>query len=89
MFPDLKLVQGYGLSETGFLTVLQDNEQADKKLLSCGRACPGVDLRLVLLGYGPSAQGEGCPCHARHDGRGQKGTRNWKPPGLAMIILLN
>jgi len=47
MFPDLKLVQGYGLSETGFLTVLQDNEHTDKKLLSCGRACPGVDVRIV------------------------------------------
>jgi len=34
----------YGLSETGFLTGLQDQEHAEDKLISCGRPCPGVDL---------------------------------------------
>jgi long-chain acyl-CoA synthetase len=45
--PKLKLVQVYGLSETGFLTGLQDQEHTDARLLSCGRPCPGVDMRVV------------------------------------------
>src|SRR6266403_13189 len=39
MLPNLKLIQVYGLSETGFLTGLQDQEHTDDKLLSCGRPC--------------------------------------------------
>ncbi len=46
-FPNLKLVQGYGLSETGFLTGLEDQEHTGNKLLACGRPCPGVDVRVV------------------------------------------
>jgi long-chain acyl-CoA synthetase len=45
--PHLKLVQVYGLSETGFLTGLQDHEHTASRLLSCGRPCPGVDVRVV------------------------------------------
>ncbi|HTO66670.1 MAG TPA: AMP-binding protein [Bradyrhizobium sp.] len=45
--PGLKLLQGYGLSETGFLTGLQDHEHTEKRLMSCGRTCPGIDLRVV------------------------------------------
>jgi long-chain acyl-CoA synthetase len=45
--PDLKLVQGYGLSETGFLTGLQDHEHADDRLMSCGRTCPGIEVLVV------------------------------------------
>ena len=45
--PNLKLLQGYGLSETGFLTGLQDHEQTENRLLSCGRTCPGIELRVV------------------------------------------
>jgi acyl-CoA synthetase (AMP-forming)/AMP-acid ligase II len=47
LLPHLKLVQVYGLSETGFLTGLQDQEHTDDRLLSCGRPCPGVDVRVV------------------------------------------
>jgi long-chain acyl-CoA synthetase len=47
VLPNLKLIQGYGLSETGFLTGLKDPEHTEDKLLSCGRTCPGVDLRVV------------------------------------------
>jgi long-chain acyl-CoA synthetase len=47
VLPKLKLIQGYGLSETGFLTGLQDHEHMDHTLMSCGRPCPGVDLRVV------------------------------------------
>ncbi len=46
-FPNLKLVQGYGLSETGFLTGLEDHEHTEDKLLSCGRPCPGIDVRII------------------------------------------
>jgi long-chain acyl-CoA synthetase len=43
----LKLVQVYGLSETGFLTGLQDHEHTEERLTSCGRPCPGIDVRVV------------------------------------------
>lgn len=45
--PSVKLVQVYGLSETGFLSGLQDPEHAEDKLMSCGRTCLGVDVRVV------------------------------------------
>jgi long-chain acyl-CoA synthetase len=44
--PSVKLLQCYGLSETGFLTGLEDREHVEGKLLSCGRPCPGIDLRI-------------------------------------------
>jgi acyl-CoA synthetase (AMP-forming)/AMP-acid ligase II len=47
VLPNLKLIQGYGLSEAGFLTGLKDHEHTEDRLLSCGRTCPGVDLRVV------------------------------------------
>ncbi len=46
LLPNVKLLQCYGLSETGFLTGLQDQEHVEGKLLSCGRPCPGIDLRV-------------------------------------------
>jgi long-chain acyl-CoA synthetase len=45
--PNLKLIQGYGLTEAGFLTGLQDDEHTEDRLMSCGRACPGIDVRVV------------------------------------------
>ncbi|HEY6806422.1 MAG TPA: long-chain fatty acid--CoA ligase [Pyrinomonadaceae bacterium] len=47
VFPNIELVQVYGLSETGFLTGLQDHEHTEDRLTSCGRACPGIDLQVV------------------------------------------
>jgi long-chain acyl-CoA synthetase len=47
VFPNLKLIQGYGLSETGFLTGLSDQEHTENRLMSCGRTCPGIDLQVV------------------------------------------
>jgi len=44
--PNVKLLQCYGLSETGFLTGLEDKDHVESKLLSCGRPCPGIDLRI-------------------------------------------
>jgi len=46
LLPHVKLLQCYGLSETGFLTGLEDQEHVESKLLSCGRPCPGIDLRI-------------------------------------------
>ena len=47
VLPNVKLVQVYGLSETGFLTGLFDHEHTEDKLTSCGRPCVGVDIRVV------------------------------------------
>ena len=47
LLPNTQLVQVYGLSETGFLTGLQDGEHTADKLRSCGRPSPGVDLQIV------------------------------------------
>jgi long-chain acyl-CoA synthetase len=46
LLPEVKLLQCYGLSETGFLAGLKDREHVKSKLLSCGRPCPGIDLRI-------------------------------------------
>ncbi len=47
LLPHVELVQVYGLSETGFLTGLQDHEHTIDRLVSCGRPCPGIDLQVV------------------------------------------
>src|SRR5262249_8074777 len=47
ILPGAKLVQVYGLSETGFLTGLRDAEHTPERLTSCGRTCPGVEVRVV------------------------------------------
>ena len=47
VLPGVRLVQGYGLSETGFLTALQDDEHSGRTLTSCGRPCPGIDVQVV------------------------------------------
>jgi len=46
LLPNAKLLQCYGLSETGFLTGLEDQDHVESKLLSCGRPCPGIDPRI-------------------------------------------
>ena len=47
LLPNVKLVQVYRLSETEFLTGLRDQEHTDKRLLSCGRPCPGIEVRVA------------------------------------------
>ncbi len=47
ILPNVRLFQGYGLSETGFLTGLQNQEHTPDRLTSCGRPCPGIDLRVA------------------------------------------
>ncbi|HTQ51497.1 MAG TPA: AMP-binding protein [Candidatus Acidoferrales bacterium] len=47
ILPEVKLIQVYGLSETGFLTGLRDREHIAKRLQSCGRPCPGIEVQVV------------------------------------------
>ncbi|MGA2695361.1 MAG: AMP-binding protein, partial [Terriglobales bacterium] len=61
LLPKVKLIQVYGLSETGFLTGLQDQDHTEDKLASCGRPCPGVDLQITDTSgkqLGPGQAGE-------------------------------
>ena len=56
--PQTKLVQVYGLSETGFLTGLRDAEHSDDHLTSCGRPCPGIELEVTDDSGNPAATGQ-------------------------------
>jgi long-chain acyl-CoA synthetase len=47
LLPKAKLVQVYGLSETGYLTGLQDQEHTDERLMSCGRPSPGIEVQVA------------------------------------------
>jgi long-chain acyl-CoA synthetase len=47
LLPNVKLVQVYGLSETGYLTGLQDEEHIEGRLMSCGRPGPGVEVQVT------------------------------------------
>jgi long-chain acyl-CoA synthetase len=47
VLPGVRLVQGYGLSETGFLTALRDDEHVGRRLTSCGRRAPGIEVRVA------------------------------------------
>jgi acyl-CoA synthetase (AMP-forming)/AMP-acid ligase II len=58
LLPKAKLLQVYGLSEAGFLTGLTDVEHTEDRLMSCGRTCPGIDLRVVDAAGKPVASGE-------------------------------
>jgi acyl-CoA synthetase (AMP-forming)/AMP-acid ligase II len=58
VMPKVKFLQVYGLSEAGFLTGLTDAEHTDDRLQSCGRPCPGIDLRIVDVAGRPVAFGE-------------------------------
>lgn len=58
LLPKAKLLQVYGLSEAGFLTGLTDAEHINDRLQSCGRTCPGIDLRVVKKDGRPALSGE-------------------------------
>src|SRR5437660_10935483 len=47
VLPNVKLVQVYGLSETGFLTGFVDQEHTEDKLMSCGRTCLAIEVPVV------------------------------------------
>jgi len=58
LLPHVRLIQVYGLSETGYLAGLQDHEHTDDRLLSCGRPCPGIDMQVVDESGQPVAVGQ-------------------------------
>lgn len=58
LLPNLQLVQVYGLSETGFLTGLQNQEHTEGRLLSCGRPSPGIDVQVVDTAGKPVEAGQ-------------------------------
>jgi long-chain acyl-CoA synthetase len=86
LLPKVKLVQVYGLSETGFLTGLQDQEHTDERLLSCGRPCPGIEVQV--------ADESGKPLEA--GGRGELMARGanvmcgyWNNPEETAVVFCN
>jgi long-chain acyl-CoA synthetase len=58
LLPQSRLVQVYGLSETGFLTGLKDAEHTDDRLASCGRPCPGIELQITDESGNPVGAGQ-------------------------------
>jgi long-chain acyl-CoA synthetase len=58
VLPNIRLVQGYGLSETGFLTALRDDEHVGRRLTSCGRPAPGIEVRVADASGAEVAVGE-------------------------------
>jgi long-chain acyl-CoA synthetase len=45
--PHIKVIQGYGLTETSPLITLVEPERAESKMGSIGRAVPGVEVRII------------------------------------------
>jgi len=45
--PHIKVIQGYGLTETSPLITLTDPRQADDKMASIGKAVPNVEIKIV------------------------------------------
>jgi long-chain acyl-CoA synthetase len=45
--PHIKVIQGYGLTETSPMITLVEPERAETKMGSIGRAVPGVDVKIV------------------------------------------
>ena len=57
--PGCQLVQAYGMTETGpIMTLLQDSDHAGTRVLSCGQAVPGVELRITDERGAPVARGQ-------------------------------
>jgi long-chain acyl-CoA synthetase len=45
--PHIKVIQGYGLTETSPMITLVDPDKAETKMGSIGRAVPGVEVKIV------------------------------------------
>jgi len=58
LLPNVKLVQVYGLSETGFLTGLEDKDHTEDHLTSCGRPCPGIEIQVTDESGNPVKEGQ-------------------------------
>jgi len=62
LLPEVKLVQVYGLSETGYLTGLQDHDHAEGRPDVLWPPAPGIELQI------------GGPSRRRMSGRSARGT---------------
>jgi acyl-CoA synthetase (AMP-forming)/AMP-acid ligase II len=83
LLPNLKLVQGYGLTESGYVTGLLDHEHTDDKLTSCGRPCFGIDVRVMDESGNEVAPGETGELVAR----GANVMRGyWNSPGETRLV---
>jgi long-chain acyl-CoA synthetase len=78
LLPKVKLVQVYGLSETGFLTGLQDQEHTEERLTSCGQPCPGIEVRVADMSGEPVEAGQ----HGELVARGANVTRGYWNDGV-------
>jgi len=56
--PHVKVIQGYGLTETSPLITLVEPEKAETKMGSIGRAVPGVEVKVVNDSGAEVAAGE-------------------------------
>ena len=56
--PHIKVIQGYGLTETSPLITLVEPQQATAKMGSIGRAVPGVEVRIVNENGDETSDGE-------------------------------
>lgn len=56
--PHIKVIQGYGLTETSPMITLVEPEKAQAKMGSIGRAVPGVEVKIVDENDQEVAQGE-------------------------------
>ena len=48
LLPNIKLVQVYGLSETGFLTGLQDHDHTEDHSSLAGGLAPGIEIQVPM-----------------------------------------
>jgi long-chain acyl-CoA synthetase len=56
--PHIKIIQGYGLTETSPMITLVEPEKAEAKMGSIGRAVPGVEVKIVDEQGGEMPSGE-------------------------------
>ncbi|MFQ5849042.1 MAG: class I adenylate-forming enzyme family protein [Candidatus Binatia bacterium] len=56
--PHIKVIQGYGLTETSPMITLVELERADAKFGSIGRSVPGVEVRIVNEEGEDASEGE-------------------------------
>lgn len=64
--PGCRLMQGYGMTETGpIMTLLQDPDHTGDRVLSCGQVVPGVELRIADENGVPVTRGERGIVYAR------------------------
>ena len=68
--PELRIHSFYAQTESGFITNLRPEEQLDHGA-SCGRAVPGVELRIVDAALGDVADGEAGEVLVRCGGPGE------------------